>query len=697
MELTDEDAAATSASSSDDARRDEASPIGHPLPRTRQRAKAPPRVSDERKGRKRKTPSHRSAGWAVLDRRLEEATYEIEVDPYRGVCARTQEERNRSPWFRSCGSRQPCGAAAEDDLGDSNDDREQALQVVRFTSQSLCPTLLRWTIEAQRKERGKRRRKRNESPAEETVVVGVRPRDPNYVCECDHNLFCLATLGGVMNDLLIEKAQILQNARCSPLDSDESSVVWEQTPSVSLAPRLSEPTKRKLSKIRDTLGVPQSRMEQYWKPLLDGLMPLDVAIRTVRRSHRNIIFDGRTDCWKQPKPGDESLVQMAVPPGIHNLGATCYLNTQIQCLAQNLEFARGIFTWRPTRPDDRMSNVISLFQQLLAELRVGGQKTCSALEWASALGLDHGEQQDPNEFSRLLFARMADAFHAERVEDGNNNLATLLSDLFQGTVVYETKCLKCGTISRRKEEFEDMNLPIEKPPQTKRRTFLSAFLASTKKFDTDLQYCLERYCQEERMDGDNQYFCSVCDAKQDATRRTVFEKLPPCLNVQLCRYVYDRSKGEKKKLADKVLLPTELRVESGSGDGIQQNRYLLCAIMRHKGTSAYRGHYVADVMDWLTGQWFEFNDESVSHLESFPLCCFNPNAGSDDSSSDESKVKCRGSDEAYSMYYVEKQFLAQSVFEHLRGMKGESNKEISHSALDLVSQKRDAEYAELAR
>lgn len=43
-------------------------------------------------------------------------------------------------------------------------------------------------------------------------------------------------------------------------------------------------------------------------------------------------------------------LQLSVPPGIENLGATCYLNTQLQCLTQNRVFVQGIMSCRGEPP-----------------------------------------------------------------------------------------------------------------------------------------------------------------------------------------------------------------------------------------------------------------------------------------------------------------------------------------------------------
>lgn len=55
--------------------------------------------------------------------------------------------------------------------------------------------------------------------------------------------------------------------------------------------------------------------------------------------------------------------------------------------------------------------------------------------------------------------------------------------------------------------------------------------------------CLDVYStfQEEKLDGENRYFCESCQSKQSATRRIKLHSLPPTLNLQLMRFVFDRS------------------------------------------------------------------------------------------------------------------------------------------------------------
>lgn len=54
-------------------------------------------------------------------------------------------------------------------------------------------------------------------------------------------------------------------------------------------------------------------------------------------------------------------------------------------------------------------------------------------------------------------------------------------------------------------------------------------------------FSLHPTLQEEKLDGENRYFCETCQSKQNATRRIKLHSLPPTLNLQLMRFVFDRS------------------------------------------------------------------------------------------------------------------------------------------------------------
>lgn len=56
---------------------------------------------------------------------------------------------------------------------------------------------------------------------------------------------------------------------------------------------------------------------------------------------------------------------------------------------------------------------------------------------------------------------------------------------------------------------------------------------------SSLEESLDDYFSIEKLAGDNQFFCESCNARVDATHCSKLRSLPPVLNFQLKRFVYD--------------------------------------------------------------------------------------------------------------------------------------------------------------
>lgn len=128
------------------------------------------------------------------------------------------------------------------------------------------------------------------------------------------------------------------------------------------------------------------------------------------------------------------------------------------------------------------------------------------------------------------------------------------------------------------------------------------------------------------LEGCNQFYCNICESKQNVIRTISLRKCPPYLHLQLLRFVYDRQKGCRKKLNSSINFPLVLDMKKyfQNVGTTECTVYHLCAVLVHRGKSAHSGHYIARIKDRASGAWYEFNDEFVEKTKGNVIkLCYN--------------------------------------------------------------------------
>ena len=87
---------------------------------------------------------------------------------------------------------------------------------------------------------------------------------------------------------------------------------------------------------------------------------------------------------------------------------------------------------------------------------------------------------------------------------------------------HDFRCCNCLKESSSPSPFYELDLPLGS------------------KTNVTLMESLKEFLQEEKLEGLDQYFCSYCGSKQNARRKIRLRHLPPVLNIQLLRFVFDR-------------------------------------------------------------------------------------------------------------------------------------------------------------
>ena len=151
--------------------------------------------------------------------------------------------------------------------------------------------------------------------------------------------------------------------------------------------------------------------------------------------------------------------------------------------------------------------------------------------------------------------------------------------------------------------------------------------------ENSLRACLNRFSTRGNLDNENKWFCPRCQNEVCAENRTLIDRLPDVLILQLERFEYDQSAvsysyysnyssyGARRKINTTIGFPiTGLEMKPWLHDASREQGedcvYDLVSICNHSGTSS-GGHYYCYAKDENDGEprWKEYNDSSVMDID----------------------------------------------------------------------------------
>eukprot|EP00178_Gracilaria_changii_P010668 TRINITY_DN30_c0_g1_i3.p1 TRINITY_DN30_c0_g1~~TRINITY_DN30_c0_g1_i3.p1 ORF type:complete len:477 (+),score=137.35 TRINITY_DN30_c0_g1_i3:1276-2706(+) len=342
---------------------------------------------------------------------------------------------------------------------------------------------------------------------------------------------------------------------------------------------------------------------------------------------------------------DAALEPMLVaPPGLTNLGNTCYMNATIQCLNAMPPLVRALSAY-PGRTDamNPAEKLTAGLRDVFARLNASSSRSVNPLSFLAILRQVNPQfaernnrglymQQDAEECWGEILSQLSSSL---KLDGSHNQIDKLLAIHMRG----EDVCDESDERVQRRETVRSLKCHISK---------------NVNHLAQGIKEGLEEKI-EKRSDA--------LERSARWTRTNRMHSLPPFLVVQFVRFFWKPAEGVKAKILRNVSFPVLLDVydyctaelqqklnvkrnemvaaeaahgaaadvvadaADGAADGAadaasaaaadgetlaaESGNYELCAVLTHQGRAADAGHYVAWVKD-AGSKWYKFDDHKVT-------------------------------------------------------------------------------------
>lgn len=307
--------------------------------------------------------------------------------------------------------------------------------------------------------------------------------------------------------------------------------------------------------------------------------------------------------------------------GLGNVGATCYINTAIQCLTYCLDFLDFVLSERYKKQSENCQLMIEL-REICIELWINDHniiphKFVSALQ-KKFKDFELYRQNDINEFLMMFIdilnkdicydirnkkvksivdkGYISSPYDMQRYKmdlswfDKVGTEYSELTDMFHGQMITQIICGNCQHISHNYEIYSSIMLSLD---------------------HNDILECLNDHFKEEILntgaDEAIEWKCDECKCKAKSKKTHRLWRNPKILIVSMKRFTYDLKKNNTKLIVPEELSLNEFTISDNTP------KYKLISVAYHLG-SYHGGHYFA-CCKHPNGKWYRIDDLDVEEIQ----------------------------------------------------------------------------------